>query len=130
MSLMRQSRSAPPWKVGPRAVTPVQLRLAVLQFEPETGLGAFGGVLDAGRVRYDVLDAHRALLRREDLDSWRNLSGYRRLVDRNGEDWNGLAAALEQATPELDELGTGLLNRWLHLTAAVKTFRERRQLAA
>jgi len=238
------------------------LRLAVLQCEPETGLGAFGGVLDAGGVKYDALDAQRALspgdefdgaivlggslgvddvplvtrrwlgesvraglpcfavclgaqllaaaldaritrgrpelgahdiylldaalhdplyadlprrvkvfsfhqdqfglprravplagslnctyhafrfgvaaygfqfhpeVRREDLDGWRNVSGYRTLVDRSGEDWNGLAAAFEQATPELDELAPGLLNRWLHLTAAVKTFRERRQLAA
>jgi len=238
------------------------LRLAVLQCEPETGLGAFGGVLDAGGVKYDALDAQRALspgdefdgaivlggslgaddvplvtrrwlgesvragvpcfavclgaqllaaalgarvirgrpelgahdiylldtalrdplfaglprrvkvfsfhgdrfelprpavplagslnctyhafrfgvaaygfqfhpeVRREDLDSWRNVPGYRRLVDECNGDWNGLADELEHATPELDELATGFLNRWLDLTAAVTTLRERRQLAA
>jgi GMP synthase (glutamine-hydrolysing) len=260
---MRRSRTAPPWQAQPQALTPaVHLRLAVLQHEPETALGAFAGVLDAAGVEYHVLDAHRALppvdefdgaivlggslgvddvplvtrrwlgesvraglpcfavclgaqllaaalgarvirgrpelgahdiylldtalrdplfadlprrvkvfslhqdrfelprravplagslncthhtfrfgvaaygfqfhpeVRRDDLDSWRNVPGYRRLVDESGGDWNGLAAALEHATPELDELAPGLLNRWLHLTAAVTTLRERRQLAA
>jgi GMP synthase (glutamine-hydrolysing) len=69
-------------------------------------------------------------LRREDFDRWRNVSGYRRLVEECGEDWDRLAVALERTTPERDRLADQLLNRWLHLAAAVKTLRERSPLAA
>ena len=69
-------------------------------------------------------------VRRADIDRWRNVSGYRRLVEESGEDWDRLAGALECATTERDRLARELLNRWLHLTAAVKTLRERPQLAA
>jgi GMP synthase (glutamine-hydrolysing) len=69
-------------------------------------------------------------VRRADIDRWRNVSGYRRLVEESGEDWDRLAGALECATTERDRLARELLNRWLHLTAAVKTLRKRPQLAA
>lgn len=68
-------------------------------------------------------------LRRRDLDRWRSVPGYRRLVEESGEDWDRLAAGLECATPG-ERLAQELLNRWLHLTAALKTLRERTQLAA
>jgi GMP synthase (glutamine-hydrolysing) len=68
-------------------------------------------------------------LEQEDFARWRSVPGYRSLVDESGQNWDQLAAALEQATP-----GKGftdqLLNRWLHLAAAIKTLRERSQLAA
>jgi GMP synthase (glutamine-hydrolysing) len=67
---------------------------------------------------------------REDIDRWRNVSGYRRLVEESGEDWDRLARAVERATPARDRLAHELLSRWLHLTAAVKTVRERSALAA
>jgi GMP synthase (glutamine-hydrolysing) len=69
-------------------------------------------------------------VRAEDLGRWCAVPGYRRLVTENDGDWSGLAAALERATPELDRLADELLNRWLHLAAAVKTLRERPRLAA
>jgi GMP synthase-like glutamine amidotransferase len=69
-------------------------------------------------------------VRAEDLGRWCAVPGYRRLVTENDGDWSGLAAALERATPELDRLANELLNRWLHLAAAVKTLRERPRLAA
>jgi len=37
---------------------------------------------------------------------------------------------LERVAPELDRLVDELLDRWLHLAAAVKTLRERSKLAA
>lgn len=37
------------------------LRLAVLEHEPDTGLGSFGGSLDAANVEYEVLSTHRHL---------------------------------------------------------------------
>jgi hypothetical protein len=62
VSTMRWSRTAPPWQAPPQALTPaMHLRLAVLQHEPETALGALAGVLDAAGVEYHVLDAHRVL---------------------------------------------------------------------
>jgi hypothetical protein len=179
---------APP---APRA----PLRLAVLQHEPETGLGALAGVLGAFGVAYDILSTHEPLptvveydgaidtlfadlpdrisvfsfhehsfglaphaiplagslrcthhafrfgvaaygfqfhpeVRAEDVGRWSDVPGYRRLVTENDGDWSGLPAALEQVTPELDRLANELLNRWLHLAAAVKTLRERPRLAA
>ena len=69
-------------------------------------------------------------LRRADIDRWRNASGYRRLVEESGEDWDRLVQDLERATPERDQLADKLLNRWLHLTASVKALGERSQLAA
>jgi GMP synthase-like glutamine amidotransferase len=69
-------------------------------------------------------------IRREDIDRWRKLSGYRRLVEESGEDWERLAEAVEAASPERDRLAHELLNRWLQITAAVKTRRERSRRAA
>jgi GMP synthase-like glutamine amidotransferase len=60
-------------------------------------------------------------LGRDDLDRWRSVPGYRRLVEESGEDWDELATALECAT---EPLGGRLLDRWLHVTAAVKALRE------
>jgi GMP synthase (glutamine-hydrolysing) len=68
-------------------------------------------------------------LRREDFDRWRSVPGYRRLVEESGDDWDRLAVALDCATTD-ERLADELLNRWLHLTAAVKTLRERTQFAA
>ena len=68
-------------------------------------------------------------LRRGDFDCWRSVPGYRRLVEESGEDWDRLALALERAA-QVERLADELLNRWLHLTAAVKTLRGRTQFAA
>ena len=69
-------------------------------------------------------------VRLEDIHRWGNVSGYRRLVEESGADWDRLAVALERTTPERERLARELLNRWLHLAAAVKTLRDRTQLAA
>jgi len=69
-------------------------------------------------------------VRRKDIDRWRNVFGYRRLVEESGDDWDRLAGALDRAIPEHDRIAHELLDRWLHLTAAVKTWRERSRLAA
>ncbi len=69
-------------------------------------------------------------VRREDIYRWGNVSGYRRLVEESDEDWDRLAVALERTTPERERLADELLNRWLHLAAAVKTLRDRSHLAA
>jgi GMP synthase-like glutamine amidotransferase len=68
-------------------------------------------------------------LRRDDFDRWRSVPGYRRLVEESGEDWDKLAVALDCATAGAS-LADQLLSRWLHLTAAVKTLRERTRIAA
>jgi hypothetical protein len=119
----------------------VPLRLAVLEHESETGLGSFARSLDAD-VEYDVLKTHERIRGLDefdgaivlggslsDFDRWRSVPGYRRLVEESGEDWDELAVALEYATRG-ERLADQLLNRWLHLTAAVKTLRERTQCAA
>jgi GMP synthase (glutamine-hydrolysing) len=69
-------------------------------------------------------------IRREDIVRWGNVSGYRRLVEESGDDWDRLAAVLERTTPERERLADELFNRWLHLAAAVKTLCRRSQLAA
>lgn len=67
-------------------------------------------------------------LRPEDFDRWRGVPGYLDLVEESGDDWNQLAVALGEM-PE-QGLGDQLLTRWIHLTAAVKTLRQRVRFAA
>jgi GMP synthase (glutamine-hydrolysing) len=74
--------------------------------------------------RYGVADygfQFHPEIRRKDIDRWRNVPGYRRLVEERDEDWGQLAEAVEAAVPERDRLAHELLNRWLRLTAAVTT---------
>jgi GMP synthase (glutamine-hydrolysing) len=42
--------------------SPVSLRIAVLQHEPETGLGAFAALLDQARIDYEIVETLRGPL--------------------------------------------------------------------
>jgi GMP synthase (glutamine-hydrolysing) len=57
-------------------------------------------------------------VRPDDLERWLYAPGNRRLLAAGGRDWLDVAAELERAAPELDELAAKLLERWLGLVAA------------
>ena len=54
-------------------------------------------------------------IRVDDLRRWKDVPRYARMVGAAGTDWDALAATLRAATPELSELATVLLERWLQL---------------
>jgi GMP synthase-like glutamine amidotransferase len=58
-----------------RLAASAPLRLAVLQHEPETGLGAFAGVLGRVGVAYDVLSTHDVLPAVDEYDGMIVLGG-------------------------------------------------------
>ena len=58
-------------------------------------------------------------MRGDDLERWRSAPAYRRLLAASGREWRDVAAELERAAPELDELAAKLLDRWLGLIAAI-----------
>jgi GMP synthase (glutamine-hydrolysing) len=54
-------------------------------------------------------------VRLDDLAGWRDVPGYRRLLEQTGRDWHDIAQELTRATAALDELAAHLLERWLDL---------------
>ena len=69
-------------------------------------------------------------VRADDLAAWRGVRGYRELAARAGADFDTLATDLRRAAPELDALAAQLLERWLHLVAAVDLLGSRERAAA
>jgi GMP synthase (glutamine-hydrolysing) len=63
-------------------------------------------------------------VRTEDLARWRNVPGYRRLLDESGREWEDVVRELERASVALDDLAAQLVERWLHLAASVAALRE------
>ena len=53
---------------GPQREDEPPLRLAVLEFESETGLGSLAGVLDAADVEYSVLKTHERFAALDEFD--------------------------------------------------------------
>jgi GMP synthase-like glutamine amidotransferase len=52
-----------------------------------------------------------------DLAAWRDVPGYRRLLDGSARDWTDVELELAQAAPALDDLAAHLLERWLSQVA-------------
>ncbi|HEY7560646.1 MAG TPA: type 1 glutamine amidotransferase [Gaiellaceae bacterium] len=69
-------------------------------------------------------------VRPEDLAAWRNLPGYRRLLDESAREWADVELDLTQAATALDGLSTHLLERWLGLVAGAASPRARRPVLA
>jgi GMP synthase (glutamine-hydrolysing) len=65
-------------------------------------------------------------VRPEDLNKWADVRGYARLIERATARWDEVAAELDRATPELDELAGKLLKGWLGLVADRGAVGERR----
>jgi GMP synthase (glutamine-hydrolysing) len=63
-------------------------------------------------------------VRAEDLTHWRNVPGYRRLLDESGREWQDVVGDLERASAVLDELAAQIVERWLYLAAGVAALRE------
>jgi GMP synthase (glutamine-hydrolysing) len=63
-------------------------------------------------------------VRADDLALWRDVPGYRRLLDESGREWEDVVRELEQASVALDELAVQIVERWLHLAASVAALRE------
>jgi GMP synthase-like glutamine amidotransferase len=69
-------------------------------------------------------------VRADDLAGWRAVEGYRNLAARTGADFGTLSTALRRAAPALDALVEQLLERWLHVVAAVAALGSRGRVAA
>jgi GMP synthase-like glutamine amidotransferase len=65
-------------------------------------------------------------VRPHDLAGWRDLPGYRRLLDESGRDWTDVELELARAANALDDLAAHLLERWLGLVAGAPSVREGR----
>jgi GMP synthase (glutamine-hydrolysing) len=69
-----------------------------------------------------------AEVRPEDVARWRNVPGYRALLEEG--DWASVLVELAQAAPQLDALATQLLERWLYLVSGVTALREEARVPA
>jgi GMP synthase (glutamine-hydrolysing) len=69
-------------------------------------------------------------VRPEDVTRWRDLPGYRRLVEPSGREWQHIVKELARATPRLDELAAHLIQRWLSLVDDVDALRGKAARAA
>jgi GMP synthase-like glutamine amidotransferase len=64
-------------------------------------------------------------VRADHLARWRDVPGYRALLEHAGGDWDAVAADLRRATPALGAVSEQLLERWLYLVVGVAALRER-----
>lgn len=64
-------------------------------------------------------------VRVDDLRRWKGVPRYVRMFEAARTDWEAVEAALQAATPELNELATVLLERWLVLVENAATSPER-----
>ena len=62
-------------------------------------------------------------VRPEDVARWRDVPGYRRLLDRSGRNWHEVVNDLKDAKGALDKLAAQLLERWLELVVGVGAVR-------
>lgn len=62
-------------------------------------------------------------VRPSDVAAWRDLPGYRRLLERSGRDWDDIVHELALAAVALDDLAERLLERWLWLVAGLGALR-------
>jgi GMP synthase (glutamine-hydrolysing) len=69
-------------------------------------------------------------VRPEDVARWRDVPGYRQLLDESGREWEDVVDELARATPVLDELAAHLLERWLYLVDDVAALRGKAARAA
>lgn len=69
-------------------------------------------------------------VRADDLAGWQTVEGYRDLAARTGAEFDTLATALSAAAPALDAVAAQLLERWLHIVAAVARLGSRERAAA
>jgi GMP synthase (glutamine-hydrolysing) len=63
-------------------------------------------------------------VRAEDIARWRDVPGYRRMLDESGRKWEDVVRELTRASVALDELAEQVVERWLHLAAGVAVLRE------
>jgi GMP synthase (glutamine-hydrolysing) len=68
--------------------------------------------------------------RPRDLQRWKQVPDYARLVDGAGADWEELAAELGAAAVALDETMRALIERWLLVVVAARALRGQRRVAA
>jgi GMP synthase-like glutamine amidotransferase len=69
-------------------------------------------------------------VRPDDLQRWKHVPGYARLVESAGADWEALSADLGSEAAALDETMGALVERWLLLVAAARALRGQRRVAA
>jgi GMP synthase-like glutamine amidotransferase len=69
-------------------------------------------------------------VRSDDLAAWREVPGYRRLLDESGGGWADVELELTLAAPVLDDLAAHLVERWLSLVAGAASLRARRPVLA
>ena len=58
-------------------------------------------------------------VRPEDVVCWRDVPGYRQLLDESGREWEDIVDELARASAALDALAAHLLQRWLQLVDGV-----------
>jgi GMP synthase (glutamine-hydrolysing) len=62
-------------------------------------------------------------VRPADVDRWRDLPGYRRLLDESGREWGDVVGELTLATNALDDVAAHLVERWLYVAAGAVALR-------
>ena len=69
-------------------------------------------------------------VRPQDLQRWKQVPDYARLVESAGADWEALSADLRNATAALDETMRVLVERWLLVVVAARVLRGKGRVAA